>query len=368
VCATAVAKNASVPEPFRGFDAGSTYTINYDDLTAALKTVVVDTGRSTREVAAPTSSQIGTRMKVSVKRSTVNEANRFYYEIFEDSPEARQVLLGIQESLEQIPDEAPLEYFSRDEQLAYWLNLYNVTMLNEIIKIYPKRNLKKVVTGKKSILDKKLLTVAGVPLSLNDIQYTILNQNYDNNPLIMYGLYQGYIGCPNIRQMAYTGKNVYRALKNNAIEFINSNRGTDSSNGKVFEVSSLYDRNRVYFPDFNSDLTAHLKTYLEGRELADLQTASKIKADINDWTVTDLGGTKRDLSPTSSSNNAALLNSVKAATQGVGGAASAAPAGIGAIETGSSGAALNEQSRSRIDQELLSKLQAINSEREQDNK
>jgi hypothetical protein len=359
------AATPTVPEPFRGFDANSKYTISYEDLTAALDTVVVDTGRSTREVAAPSSSQIGTRMKVSVKRSTVNEANRFYYEIFKNDQEARQLLLGIQKSLEQIPNEAPLEYFSRDEQLAYWLNLYNVTILNEIIKIYPKRDLKKVVTGKKSILDKKILKVAGIPLSLNDIQYTILKKNYNDDPLIIYGLYQGYIGGPNIRKRAYTGNSVYRALKNNAIEFINSNRGTDSSDEKVFQVSSLYDRNRVYFPDFNSDLTAHLKVYLEGRELTDLQSATKLKANINDWTVTDLGGSKRDLSATSSSNSAALLSSVKATTQGVSGAPSAAPAGTGFAGTGTSDLATKD--RSRIDQGLLRKLQAISAEREQEN-
>ena len=116
------------------------------------------------------------------------------------------------------------------------------------------------------MLSKKLLTVAGMPLSLNDIQFTILKQNYDNDPLIIYGLYQGYIGGPNIRKRAYTGADVYRSLANNAIEFTNSNRGTYSKDEKVFRVSSLYERNRVYFPDFNSDLSKHLLVYLEGYE------------------------------------------------------------------------------------------------------
>jgi len=226
------AANSTVPEPFQRFDADSKYAINYDDLTAMLKTVVVDVGRSSREKAAPSHAATGTRMKASVKRSTQNEANRFYYETFEGNDEAQQLLKGIQKSLEQVPTEVSLEYFSRDEQLAYWLNLYNVTVLNEIVQVYPKRNLKKILVGKKSIFSKKLLTVAGIPLSLNDIQYTILKQNYDNNPLIMYGLYQGNIGGPNIRKNAYTGKDVHRALTNNAIEFINSNRGTQSKDEK----------------------------------------------------------------------------------------------------------------------------------------
>jgi len=355
---------STVPEPFQRFDSESKYAINYDDLTAVLSTVVVDVGRSSREKVAPSQAATGTRMKASTKRSTQNEGNRFYYETFEDNEEAQRLLVGIQKSLERVPDEVSLEYFSRDEQLAYWLNLYNVTVLNEIIKVYPKRSLKKVLVGKKSILSKKLLTVAGVSLSLNDIQFTILNQNYDNDPLIMYGLYQGNIGGPNIRKKAYTGKDVHRALTNNSIEFINSNRGTQSKDEKVFRVSSLYDRNRAYFPDFDTDLTTHLLNHLKGYELQNLRGTSALKPDINDWTVTDLGGTYRDLGATFADNNAALLNSVIGTTPGD-------PADYGpgtvmytAVGHGSSSMASKGTPYNRIDPELLTHLHELNLKRE----
>ena len=356
------AASSGVPEPFQGFNADSKYTIKYDDLTAVLRTVVVDVGRSTREKAAPTQAKTGTRMKVSVKRSTVNEANRFYFETFEDHEDARQYMLNIQKSLEQIPSEAPLKYFSRDEQLAYWLNLYNITVINELIKVYPKRNLKKVLTGKKSIFDKKLLTVAGIPLSLNDIQFKILKQNYNNDPLIIYGLYQGNIGGPNIRRKAYSGSDVYRALKNNAMEFINSNRGTYAKDEKTFRVSSLYDRNRVFFPNFNADLSRHLLVFLEQPERGELQRASKLKADITDWTVTDLGGTNRNLGGAFADNNAALLDSVKGTTPADGGGTLGAAVGYGSSTLASKGKPM-----SRFDPELLTQLQELNVKRKRTN-
>jgi len=360
----AYASSSTVPEPFQRFDENSKHAINYDDLTTVLKTVVVDVGRSSREKVAPSQAKTGTRMKASVKRSTLNEGNRFYFETFKNNEEAQQLLSGIQKSLEQVPDEVSLEYFSRDEQLAYWLNLYNVTVLNEIIKVYPKRNLKKILVGKKSIFSKELLTVAGIPLSLNDIQFTILKQNYDNNPLIMYGLYQGNIGGPNIRKKAYTGKDVNRALTNNAIEFINSNRGTQSKDEKIFRVSSMYDRNRVYFTDFNTDLTTHLLGHLKGYELQDLQAATILKPDINDWTVTDLGGTYRDLGATFADNNAALLDSVRGTT-----AADPAYNGPGvvmgaAVGHGSSSMASKGTPYNRIDPALLTHLHELNLKRE----
>jgi hypothetical protein len=325
-CGGAYAADSTVPEPFQRFDDSSGYTIRYADLNAVLKSVVVDTGWSNREKAAPTRAKTGTRMKANIKRSTINEGNRFYYEAFRDDEVTRQLLREIQKNLEGLPTEAPLEYFSRNQQLAYWLNLYNVTLINEIVKVYPERKLKKLLTGKNSILAKKLLTVAGVPLSLDDIQFTILKQNYDNNPLVMYGLYQGIIGGPNIRKSAYTGANVQRNLANNAAEFINSNRGTYAKSEKVFQASSLYDRNRGYFNDFQVDLKKHLLVYLQGPERGELEAASTIKPDISDWTVTDLYGSYPQLGGSLAENSAALLDATRTATTYDGGVAVVGPA------------------------------------------
>ena len=302
---------SSVPEPFRGHNPASIYTIGYADLDALLKVMVIDVGRSNREKAAPTQPKIGTKMKVNVKRSTINEGNRFYFEEFEDNEEYRNLLQSMRDSLEEVPTIVPLEHFSRDEQLAYWLNLYNLTLLNEIVAVYPKRSLKKVLTGKKSVLAKKVLDIAGVPLSLDDIQHTILKQNYDSDPLVLYGLYQGIIGGPSIRKRAYTGESVRRLLALNAAEFINSNRGTYSDSEKVFSVSSLYERNAAWFPAFDADLRAHLLAFLEGDERGELQAASSIKPNIDDWTVTDVYGTYWEIGGSVADNSAALLDSVK---------------------------------------------------------
>ena len=344
---------ASVPEPFQRFDPKSPFVINYADLDVLLKMMVVDVGRSSRERADPTQAKVGTRMKMSVNRSTISEGNRFYFEEFKGNADNQKLLLSMRTSLEQLPNEVPLEYLSRSEQLAYWLNLYNVTLLNEIVKVYPTRSLKKLLTGKDSILAQKLLTVAGVPLSLNDIQFTILKQNYASDPLIMYGLYQGIIGGPSIRKMAYTGANVSRLLEQNAIEFVNSNRGTYAESDEVFRVSSLYARNAAYFKDFEADLTGHLLKYVEGEERTRLAAKPRIKANIDDWTVTDVYGTYRDLGASSSTSSAALLDAVQNVFLGDGGLVS------GNLSAASSKVQANSPALSRFNPEMLEYLHEI---------
>ncbi|HKJ16540.1 MAG TPA: DUF547 domain-containing protein [Xanthomonadales bacterium] len=305
--------SAQVPEPFQGHDPDSVFTISYSDFDAILRTMVVDVGRSTRKVARTTQPKTGTRMKAKTSsgRATSSEGNRFYFEEFEENDEFQEALRLVRDSIEGIPEQMALENFSRNEQLAYWLNLYNVTVLDELVQMYPEKNLKKELVGRKSILDQKLLNVAGIELSLNDIQYKILAGNYENNPLIMYGLYQGNIGGPNIRKRAYTGESVYRSLQDNAEEFVNSNRGTYTRNGD-FEVSTLYERNSQYFPNFNDDLKQHLMRFIEGPERTELKQTDRLYADIDDWDITDLYGTDREIGGSFSNSAAAMMDAVVA--------------------------------------------------------
>jgi len=334
LCSSSLAAASQVPEPFQGSDEDSNYAISYENLNTLLDAVVVDIGRSDREKAPREKQTTGTRLKVKVNRWTINEGNRFYYEAFVDNETARRQLDEIKKGIENATAQVGLKSFSRDKQLAYWLNLYNVTILNELVKVYPQRNLEKFLYGRDSILAKKLLVVEGVSLSLNDIQYTILKQNYDGNPLVIYGLHQGIIGSPNIRKSAYTGKTVYGALTENAVVFINSNRGTAIKNAKKFRVSSFYERNEAFYPNFHTDLTAHLSQYLEGNELAALETASTLDADINDWTVTDLGGTRREVGGSLANNSAAMMGAVRGGSSGNYGMTASSGAGLsGSVNT-----------------------------------
>ena len=99
ICEGSNAANSDVPEPFQGFDDASEYTIDYNDLTALLKIVVVDVGLSMRREAREAPEVTGTRMKPKVKK-TANEGNRFYFETFEDNEESQVFLRDIQRVLE----------------------------------------------------------------------------------------------------------------------------------------------------------------------------------------------------------------------------------------------------------------------------
>jgi hypothetical protein len=257
-------------------------------------------------------------MKNNTNPLTAASGNRFAYEEFKNNDQMKQLVSRIRSSLEAVPGEVQLSDFSKREQLAFWLNLYNVTVIDEIIKIYPKKNLEDFITDEDDgLLNKKLLKVAGVELSLNDIQFEILLKNYPDQPDVIYGLHQGYIGSPNIRKRAYTAENVTRALQHNATDFVNSNRGTFMAGKRGYRVSGFYQRSAAFFPNFEQDLKQHLLGHIRDDERADLEQAAELKANIDDWSVTDIYGTTRNYGGAAATNSAALLDSFSQVSRGV---------------------------------------------------
>ena len=309
------AADSDIPEPFSGDDPSSKLSIGYDDLNAFLKPHTFDSGPSTRKKAPESDSNLGTKFKVRVKRKTALEGNRFYFTNLE-KPDVVEILSDLVDSLEALPDQVPLKLLNRDEQLAFWLNLYNFALLEQLSSVYPKSSLKNVLDygDDDSILAKKVVTVAGIPLSLNDIQFNILYKKYPGKASIMYGFFQGNIGGPNIREKAYEGKNVWRSLEDNAQRFVNSNRGTEvGSRGKVL-ISELYEHNMMLFDGDKAKLRSHLEDLAVGEvetALASMKSAKKLDFDIVDWSFADMFGHQRRFGAGYNTNAAALLDSVK---------------------------------------------------------
>jgi hypothetical protein len=281
-----------LPASFFGEATNASPQLNFERLDAVLKASVLAEGEPSRNTVVPRNNTYeGSRVKAVENIYTALTANRFHFEAYRKAPQMRQMVSQIRNELSQFPATTPLNSLTRAEQLAYWLNLYNVTVLDEVIKVYPRKNLQSLMLGDEGLLEQKILTVAGINLSLNDIQFEILPRQFPNEPLVIYGLYQGFIGSPNITARAYTAENVMALLEKNAFEFVNSNRGTLPKGTLGFRVSDFYQRSASFFPDFQSDLRQHLAKYLRVDDRAELANAETLRANVTDFNVTDIYGT-----------------------------------------------------------------------------
>lgn len=298
---TLAASDAQVPEPFRGETPGSDFTINYHDWDAMLEQTVLDTGMSDRAQATKARPRAGSNIVRGSGGASRLEGNRVDFHAY--MGENLVYLKRLRAELAKLPDVVPLAKFNRDEQLAYWLNLYNVTVLSQIADIFPESNLKKFYP---ELWDEKVLTVAGMPLSLNDIHHKILVPKY-RDPRIMYGLFQGVIGGPNIRNEAYVGHRVWKQLEDNATEFINSNRGA-LVRERILRTSYFYDVNRDLFPDFDSDVRKHLLDYANPVFADKIRDGSTVVGTgQRNWYIADLFGGNRTKGSANTNPGAFLL-------------------------------------------------------------
>ncbi|WP_404340465.1 DUF547 domain-containing protein [Pseudoalteromonas mariniglutinosa] len=360
-----LAKLEELPKEFADFSLNRDIKVSYDDLDKLLSLTVIDMGKSNRNKLKSQSS-IGTRMKSHKNNDTALEANRFFFEEVTQS-ELKSGFNKIRRSLESLPDEISLNELSLDEQLAYWLNLYNTAMVEKLIEHYPIRNTEDLLFGEASILKDEFLTVAGHKLSLHDIQHNIVFKKFgEKKPIVMYGFYQGNIGSPNLRPEAYKGSKVYHQLVDNGEEFVNSNRGLMIKRKNRLYVSKYYDQTKTLFDNFETDLHEHLADYAEPPINYDVKNAKRFKVDIENWDITDIYGTSRQFGAANSTNPAAMLNAAVSNADGqavgaIGSTSQGEGSGLGAVNLGFISNSIAERSIDfgRFSPEMIEKIKTL---------
>lgn len=290
----AFSQTTDLAERFSDFDPNSTFRINHKPLSDYLDATVFPVGRSYRILGnEKADSYRGSRIKTSKPLSPSRfEGSRLFISAFSEDHKA--FFRSYQEGLERLSIRRPLKEFNQAEQIAFWLNLYNVIVINKIIEEYPIQNLKSLRStkrGKKSFWSEKVTTIEGVPLSLLDIEH-ILFTNFDT-PEIAFGLWQGSIGGPRLRNFAYTGSNVKRALENNAMEFVNSNRGLRPPKGSRVSVSKFYEWALPAFGTSADHVLQFIKKYSDPNFVDGVQSVTSLSFKIYEWQIADImGGTK----------------------------------------------------------------------------
>ena len=181
-----------------------------------------------------------------------------------------------------------VESLPRDEQLAYWVNLYNALTVQVVHAHYPVKTICDIDISpglfSDGPWDKKLIEIDDEPISLNDIEHRILRPIW-NDPRIHYAVNCASIGCPNLLRSAYTGSTAGRMLEEAARAFINDKRGVNAQDERA-TVSSIYAWFTVNFGGDVAGVIAHLKRYANPELASRLDEAVELD-DAYDWALND---------------------------------------------------------------------------------
>jgi len=182
----------------------------------------------------------------------------------------------------------PIRRFNRAEQRAYWINLYNAATVKVVLDHYPVDSIMKINISPglfaKGPWKKKLLTIEGQGVSLDDIEHRILRPIW-KDPRTHYSVNCASIGCPNLPTQAFTSSNMEELLDAGARQYVNHPRGARVDKGRL-TVSSIY----VWFgSDFGGQagVIEHLKKYAEPALAKKLAEVRRIDGDGYDWALND---------------------------------------------------------------------------------
>ena len=160
---------------------------------------------------------------------------------------------------------------SRDQQFAYWVNLYNALTVRVVLDHYPVASIRDIDISpglfSSGPWGKKLITVEGRTLSLDDIEHRILRPIWQD-PRIHYAVNCASVGCPALAPKAYTAATLNDQLNQAATGFINHPRAVQRNKDGEFVLSQLYDWYRDDFGKSDADFIAHLKRFA-GPKLAE---------------------------------------------------------------------------------------------------
>ncbi|MGL4676771.1 MAG: DUF547 domain-containing protein [Brevinema sp.] len=165
----------------------------------------------------------------------------------------------------------PILKYSKQEQLAYWINLYNALTVKVILDTQPKKSIKESYGGilNTGPWNKKLLTIEGYPISLNDIEHRILRPLW-KDARIHFLVNCASIGCPNLLLEVITANNYEEKANFAAREFINSSRGVDLKHNKL-TLSSIFQWYLSDFGDNTTSLLNYLNRYSDNKNIINYQ-------------------------------------------------------------------------------------------------
>ena len=177
---------------------------------------------------------------------------------------------------------------NKAEQLAYWINFYNALTVRVILDHWPVSSIRDIDISPGLFSDgpwgKKLVTVDGEKLSLDDIEHRILRPIWQD-PRLHYAVNCASIGCPDLAAKPFSAKDADRLLQAAAEMFVNSPRSIKVDNDGRLTASKIYDWFIDDFGGSEDKVLDHIRGFAAPDLRAKLAGRKDIDGHVYDWRI-----------------------------------------------------------------------------------
>ena len=166
--------------------------------------------------------------------------------------------------LDMLSKNPPASSWSKNEQMAYWINAYNAFTIKDVVKHYPIESIKDI--GSKIQIPfvttpwaEKFFTIGGEKMSLDNIEHGTLRKKY-NDPRIHFSLVCASISCPRLRNEAYTADKLEAQLNDQGNDFLN-NPAKNKINKDESKLSKYFDWYKGDWKEGNQSVVKWVNKY-----------------------------------------------------------------------------------------------------------
>lgn len=175
--------------------------------------------------------------------------------------------------------------WSKQEQLAYWINAYNAFTVKLIVDNYPVKSIQDLHPKLKiplvnTVWHIKFFKIGGKESSLDEIEHKILRKEF-NEPRIHFAINCASYSCPKLLNEAFTPEKIEKQLQYVAVDFINDPKRNKITPNAV-EISQI-------FSWFKGDFTenGNIIDYLNRYSKVKINSKAKVSHLKYDWSLNE---------------------------------------------------------------------------------
>lgn len=178
--------------------------------------------------------------------------------------------------LQMLSENKPTEKWSVQEQLAYYINLYNAYTVDLILDNYPLKSIKDISSPWTSAI----IPVGDTKMSLGGIENSILRKM--NEPRIHFAINCASVSCPKLMDEAYIASKINEQLDRATNEFINSDKNEIQQNSA--QLSAVFD---WYKKDFLGNGIKSVREYVNQYSNTKIQKGASISFKDYNWNLNE---------------------------------------------------------------------------------
>lgn len=184
---------------------------------------------------------------------------------------------------------------SPKDRLAYWINLYNISVVGVVVDNYPVESIRDISTDpivRLNVFKKDVVPTKGGKISLDTIEHEKVREAF-KDPRIHFAINCAAESCPPIRPEPYVGARIDQQLDDQTRKFLTGPNGVrfeKDGDELILHVTKIMDWFADDFEKWGGGRVAFLRKYLPADKQKQIDAArGKVELELDEysWKLND---------------------------------------------------------------------------------